>query len=321
MKKSLLLSVCLAFASLSSFGASLASIMLQHNGNVTMYDPDKMTAAITAAAKGDTIYLNEGAFVGDFTINKEITIIGAGQDSKINGNITISIDNTPTLTAHMLDAVNISGYSVTVSKALNNLKIRKCYISTIKAAAALTDLNVDRSYINRVELSTNYKSGNFINCYIYEVYSSNSSLQNTINYINCNIFRLYQYNSNCMRGTFINSIINGYASTNNMQGCIFINTLYKDFSISTNSTIQNCYTSAFSFTEYTEEKTKINYYTVAADYLKDNNYVGTDGTIVGMFGGATPYNLVPNVPTVTESKVTVDTATKKLNVSLKVSAN
>ena len=321
MKKSLLLSVCLAFASLSSFGASLASIMLQHNGSVTMFDPDKMTAAITAAAKGDTIYLSEGSFVGDFTINKEITIIGAGQNSKISGNITIAIDNTPTLTTHMLDAVNLNGYTVTVSKALKNLKIRKCFISTIKATAALTDLNVDRSYINRVELSSYYKSGNLINCYIYEIYSSSSGLQNTLNYINCNISRLYQYNTDCMRGTFINCIINGYYDTNGMQNCIFINTLYRGFTISNNSTIQNCYTSDFSFTQYTEEKTNINYYTVAADYLKDNNYVGTDGTIVGMFGGTTPYNLVPNVPTVTESKVTVDTATKKLNVSLKVSAN
>ena len=319
MKKSLLLSVCLAFASLSSFGASLASIMLQHNGSVTMFEADKMSAAIAAAVKGDTIYLNEGTFVGDFTINKEITIIGAGQDSKINGNITIAIDNTPTLSAHMLDAVNIYG-SITVSKALNNLKIRKCYTSMISAAAALTDLNVDRSNIVRVELSANYKSGNFINCYIYEIYSNTSNLQNTLNYINCNIMRLNQ-NGNRMRGTYINCIINGYYNYSDMQNCVFINTLYKSFTINSNSSIQNCYESDFSFTEYTEEKTNIHYYTVAADYLKDNNYVGTDGTIVGMFGGTTPYNLVPNVPTVTESKVTVDMATKKLNVSLKVSAN
>jgi len=60
-------------------------------------------------------------------------------------------------------------------------------------------------------------------------------------------------------------------------------------------------------------------YAVMAVYLYT---VGIpDGTIIGMFGGTSPYNLVPNVPTVTESKVSVDTANKKLNVSLKVSAN
>ena len=61
MKKTILLSVCLFVASLSTFGASLSSIMLQHNGSVTMYESDKMSAAIAAAEKGDTIYLSEGA--------------------------------------------------------------------------------------------------------------------------------------------------------------------------------------------------------------------------------------------------------------------
>lgn len=60
MKKTILLSVCLFVASLSTFGASLSSIMLQHNGSVTMYESDKMATAIGAAVKGDTIYLSEG---------------------------------------------------------------------------------------------------------------------------------------------------------------------------------------------------------------------------------------------------------------------
>ena len=63
------------------------------------------------------------------------------------------------------------------------------------------------------------------------------------------------------------------------------------------------------------------YYSVDSDWLQSNDYVGTDGGIIGMFGGDIPYSLVPNVPTVTKSKVTVDTATKKLNVTLNVTAN
>lgn len=321
MKKSLLLSVCLAFASLSSFGASLSSIMLQHNGSVTMFDSDKMTAAIAAAVKGDTIYLSEGSFSGAFTINKEISIIGAGQDTKIQGDITIAIDNTPTLTAHLLDALSISGNTVNVTKALKNLKIRKCYINKLSFSAAVTDLNIDRCNLASLYPGTYVKSGNILNSYI-SYFRGESGQPNTINMINCNINSVYNYNYYAA-ATFINSIINTYENNSTFTNCVFINSYYpSNFVIASSSSVQNCYNiNGVSWTQYTEDKTKVSYYTISVDWLKENNCLGTDGTIIGMFGGTSPYNLVPNVPTVTESKVTVDMATKKLNVSLKVSAN
>ena len=208
MKKTILLSVCLFVASLSTFGASLSSIMLQHNGSVTMYESDKMSSAISAAVKGDTIYLSEGSFVGDFTINKEITIIGAGQLTIVQGNITIAIDNTPSLTAHLLDAIKVpSEFNVTVSKAVKNLKIRKCYLYRLTCSANITDLEINRCNINYFHPNTYVKSGNILNSYIYEPQYV-SGMLNTINYKNCNIFRINNYYNN-FAGTFINCIING----------------------------------------------------------------------------------------------------------------
>lgn len=321
MKKSLLFSVCLAFVSISSFGASLSSIMLQHNGSVTMFESDKMSAAIAAAVKGDTIYLSEGTFSGAFTINKEISIIGAGQDTKIQGDITIAIDNTPTLTAHMLDALSISNNVVKVTKALKNLKIRKCYIYNLTIDAAVTDLNIDRCNLNGFNPKANVKSGNILNSYITG-FGGESNQPNTINLINCNINSVYNYASRAA-ATFINSIINAYGDNSKFTNCVFINSYYpSNFVIDSSSSVQNCYNvNGISWTQCTEEKTNVKYYTISADWLQENNCLGTDGTIIGMFGGTSPYNLVPNVPTVTESKISVDTATKKLNVSLKVSAN
>lgn len=322
MKKSLLLFACLAMTSISSYAASLSSIMLQHNGSVTMYESDKMSSAISAAVKGDTIYLSEGSFVGDFTINKEITIIGAGQLTIVQGNITIALDNTPTLTAHMLDAIKVpSSYSVTVTKAVKNLKIRKCCLYQFTCDASVTDLNIDRCNLERFNPKTNVKTGNLLNCYIYYLYGT-SGMLNTVNYINCNINTLYNTNSS-IAGTFINCITNSYNNYyNTFTNCSFINTAYPtSFSFDASSSRQNCYAGSFSFTSYTEEKTGVSYSTVDSDWLESNSYQGTDGTIIGMFGGSIPYSLVPNVPTVTESKVTVDTANKKLNVTLKVTAN
>ena len=316
MKKNLFLAACLAIASLSSFGASLSSIMLQHNGSVTMFDSDKMTSAISAAVTGDTIYLSEGAFVGDFTIDKAITIIGAGQNTKIQGNITVSIDNTATLTAHLLDAVSMSGNTLTISKAVKNLKIRKCYIYNFYANANVTDLNIDRCRFIYFYPFNYVKSGNVLNSYIIDLYG-NSGQTNTINYINCGIYNIH---NSGFSGTIINSTIYTY-STSTISNSVLINTRYPSgLSLATTSSAQNCYTGG-SFSVYTDDKMGGEYYSIPSDWLEENNYVGTDGTIIGMFGGTSPFNLVPNVPTVTESKVSVDTTNKKLNVTLKVSAN
>ena len=51
-----------------------------------------------------------------------------------------------------------------------------------------------------------------------------------------------------------------------------------------------------------------------------SNYLGTDGTQVGIYGGSTPFTLDPQVAKVTESTFTVDTTNKKLSVKLKVAA-
>ena len=53
--------------------------------------------------------------------------------------------------------------------------------------------------------------------------------------------------------------------------------------------------------------------------LQSNGYLGTDGTVVGIYGGETPYTLVPSVPKVTSSDLQLDNEKKQLNVTLTVS--
>ena len=57
----------------------------------------------------------------------------------------------------------------------------------------------------------------------------------------------------------------------------------------------------------------------SAEALKNQNYIGNDGTVIGICGGNTPYTLVPSVPKVTESSLKVDTKKQELNVTLSVS--
>ena len=55
------------------------------------------------------------------------------------------------------------------------------------------------------------------------------------------------------------------------------------------------------------------------NYLQTNNYLGTDGTVVGIYGGDTPFTLEPSVPKVTSSDLDLDNENKVLNVTLTVS--
>ena len=80
-------------------------------------------------------------------------------------------------------------------------------------------------------------------------------------------------------------------------------------SIGTSSVRQGCYT----ITYFNDTSTSS---------LQSNGYLGTDGTVVGIYGGATPYDdnmLVPSVPKVTSSDLQLDMEQQKLNVTLTVS--
>ena len=84
----------------------------------------------------------------------------------------------------------------------------------------------------------------------------------------------------------------------------------------TGCTTQNCMESTnFSINGSTCECN------LTTDDLQNASYLGNDGTVVGVYGGTTPFTLVPAVPTVSSYKINVDAANKKLNVNLKVTAN
>ena len=77
--------------------------------------------------------------------------------------------------------------------------------------------------------------------------------------------------------------------------------------------MQNCYRGTdVGITSYCECSRDTN-------YLQTNNYLGTDGNVVGIYGGDTPFTLEPSVPKVTSSDLDLDLEQKKLNVTLTVS--
>ena len=326
MKKIILTIVCL-FGVLGA-NAQTAKIALSHNGNLTLLDADQMTKALEQAVNGDTIYLNEGLFTGGFTINKQVSIIGAGENTFISSGLTIALPNTPTLKAHLLDALYIRG-PITVQYAVDGLKIRKCAFDGITFSAEVKDALIDRCrcYYNQnytgykdFVISDNVKGLTVINSKIARIYG-NAPTAGAANFVNCDIYYMINNDtrSSLCRATYLNSVIQGFSYSSNSSYCdattTYVNCLFR-YNNYTYSINQGC----FQYSNNVLNESTLNC-TLDEATLVNNKYLGTDGTIVGSGGGTTPYTLVPSTPKVTDYTIKVDPNTKKLNVNIKVSAN
>lgn len=306
MKKYLLLAVCLIMMSMTASALTINKAMLVHNDQVTLFDGDKIQDAVNAAVDGDAIYLTLGTFK-PFNVTKKITIRGAGETSIIDGNVTISIPGSPTLTSPVLEALSVAG-TVNVGSQVNDMILRKCKIADMTIGATVNGAVLDRCYItNSLTLSSYIKGMTVVNTKLRNVKAVSGATSNTT-FVNCNIVYIYY---SYFSATIINSIIGG--SNSSINSTVLLNTLYYNYpGFSSTSVLQNCWSADFSFNNYCESP-----FTVST--LQSAGFIGTDGTVVGIYGGDTPYTLVPSVPTVTESNLELDMENKKLNVNLTVS--
>ena len=322
MKKQLIIMACMLMASIAAFAGTKAKILLQHEGGVKVYDSNQMTQALTDAVKGATLFLSEGTFAG-FDLTKEVMIRGCGKTTIITGAVKIAVAGNPTFSAPLLDALKIDN-SFTVSQPCNKLHIRKCWITgDISFSAKSEDVLIDRcsnsnSNRNTFSMSSNIVSMTVMNSVIAYLNSSGVT-GSVVTFINCNILSRY---SEIANQTFINCIFGygGYYTShyelNNctLLNCLYNTCIYNNFNSNVgNSILQSCY--GVNYGEYLLTG-------MSKDDLLANGYLGNDGTIVGIYGGNTPYvdDMLPAAPKVTESSVKLDLENKKLNVSLKVTA-
>ena len=306
--------------SLTASAISINKAMLQHEDQVTLFDGDKIQDAVDAAVDGDVIYLTLGTFK-PFNVTKKITIRGTGETSVIDGDVNISIPGSAKFTSPVLEALAVSG-TVNVGTQVDDLIIRKCKITNFTIGAQVDGAVLDRCYItSKLTLSSYIKGMTVVNTKLYAVKANSGATQNTT-FVNCNIFNIY---APSFSGTIINSII--YCSGNNngtsgyneskISSTVLLNTLYTPYSTySTSSVLQNCYNLSSNYGDLLSATCDCKYDT---SYLQSKSYLGTDGTVVGIYGGDTPYTLEPSVPKVTSSDLQLDMEQKKLNVTLTVS--
>lgn len=315
MKKTIYAIAMMLMTGISAFSQTEETkVILQNGTNTTIYNGNEITTAIGAAKKGDILYLSEGTY-DKFTIDKEILVRGVGENTYINGDVTIAIPNNPTLTQAVLEGVNVSG-NIIISQPATNLIIRNTMVADVKVNGALTNGLIDRCWITGTFNMSDYTNQTTVKNSKIAVISAGNLTYNKCKFLNCNIAHRANETTAAI---FTNCIIGGqayssWAGLQTMENSEFTNTLFNTCygAIGSTSTQTNCYLDNKSWGFFDEGTLESS--------VDLTDYKGTDGTVVGIYGGTTQFTLDPQVPKVTESTFTVDTNTNKLTVKLKVSA-
>ncbi len=330
--------LALTFIQMSAQDTSVkGTITLSHQGQSTDFAYNKMAEVMDAAVDGDTVFLSTGYFEGDFILNKRLAFIGEGADRNVNytcysGKIVINMSENTKLTARLFEGIYFYDAYFTFNSTIENVVFKKCYWDNrFTINADILSMLIDRCCGNLWLNGTSLKKLIARNSYLRRFYieSFNGA---TVQCTNCNISQVaWCADHDCTRtygalkgGTYTNCIFinrrndeiaNYIGNINETEGetptltnCLF----YTEDSIDVtkNCEIKNCYTVTQPSHIYIEYLTK--------EELEANNYLGTDGTVVGYLGGKNPYSLKISQPTISSSKVHFDKDNKQIQIKMKV---
>ena len=335
MKKNLLRLMMLFVAAVLTnnvFAQGSLLATLNHEGTIsTFYGSQAWKNAHDAAANGDVITLSSGTFLA-VNITKAITVRGAGmgidstavsEPTVITGDFTINIAE-PGSNRLTLEGI-YSNHTIYYTNVVNPLflKCRLKNVTNYNGSAVLKDASFIHCRIaEQLYLGTN-SSASCVNSVIQAPYSLSNSTSN-FEFINC-----------CLIGDI------GSVSSSSFKNCI-ISDNDNNHWISSSCTAYNCvcltannyfrYITNATNKSLTEYATLFKTYTGAAlDNLDSETfeltdaakaqYLGADGTEVGIYGGNLPFDPTPSNPQITKCNVAAkSTADGKLSVDIEVNA-
>lgn len=326
MKKLFLSLVAAIVAATATYAQNTLVATLTHDGNISMfYGTYALQRAHAAAVDGDVINLSGGGFQSA-TITKGVTIRGTGvldaQPTKILGDFNIQIPTTVT----------------------ERLSFEGCVISnTITVRGTLSNAYFLKNDINRIYIysssGNNMVNGTFVNCNVYSFDLYGSS---TVQFINSYVSNFRNNASSTASASFINCVVRpeyGY-QTNYFYSVQLINSILYNYSsgsfnrLPATASAWNCVAvGPGNSSVFDDISAKQNCKAAGTDIFVDGkvgndltdeakaNYLGTDGTPVGKFGGMMPWSQIPTYPQITKMNVaSKTTADGKLSVEIEVSA-
>lgn len=346
MKKLFLSMVALMIATLS-YAQNTMVATLTHGDDITMYyGSNALIEAHEAAVSGDVISLSDGSFQA-VDITKAITLRGIGVDEEnptyIAGDFIFNIPADDTGRFSM-EGIRCTGI-IQMDGMLDNACFFKCIFNDFLALSGknpsvynvmfanckityqfdlhgIGTMQFVNSYIRGFSNITPYWNSNagaiFNNCILDTYGSAHDSFfyPNKIKY--SHLFNCILISESEVPLSDVGAQPTYLPTSSIAYNCVAIN---QDHIFGVNPANSDCKTSTFEemfkdFTGvYSDEQT------FELTEAGKAQFLGTDGTQVGMYGGMLPYNSIPSYPRITKMNVAnKSTDDSKLNVEIEVSA-
>lgn len=292
---------------------------LQHGSNFrAYYGTDAFISANNDAADGDVITLTAGVFNCPQNVTKAITIRGEGMNKTILsngdfGSFSIPVDSSFPLCLEGL-TLCVNSYSrdyfpITSTGGSATVILSKCASQRACWFNNCSAIIID-SEIQRVARGQGNSSITCINSIMTSLEGSTFDVQNCVITGTANVSNSIIKNSIVFGVTALNG-------TNESSHCLvkegssgFANSWY----IKAEQPEPDPWGENPTYTLFDELFTA-NYHLTAE---ASQNYIGTDGTEVGIYGGAYPYDITPDYPLVKNIEVKGIHENGKLNVKINV---
>lgn len=333
MKKLFLSLVALVSATMSFAQSSLIAT-LSHDGEIsTFYGTSALRDAHAAAQHGDIITLSSGSFTS-VNITKAITLRGAGMQADtiaktnptiITGDFNINIPDSveQRLTVEGLFHNDVIG--VDKMKDATFLKNRLGIIKPSNNNSYMINLTFIHCKISK-EVYIYNGSASFVNSYLFNPLGSDG-----YEFTNC----VVQFNGknvwNNIQNSIFNNCIISQMNHDNSEGAHMHGSCSAFYSLGINYSKKMFKNIVANTTNYTDSDMNNIFKHYRGNYTDEETfeltdeakakYLGSDGTEVGIHGGALPFDPTPTNPQITKCNVaSKSTADGKLSVDIEVSA-
>lgn len=327
MKKLFLLLAVLLLTAAAGWAQTQVAT-LNHQGNIRVfYGPDAFVNAVNAAVDDDVINLSAGYF-NTTTIDKRLNIKGAGMLVDNNEDRSSTVINRiyflPISSGSVIEGI----YSaIAVERGnVSNCVFRRCILSSASSefsncqfhACALDshgDLPKSSIFLNSCLNLIPRDSGFFQNCYIH--WNAHGGDPDSYYYLPD-------------ESTYINCITNGWVKNYSSTWFQHRNNVYltdgswqSPFRYLVNNYVATSDIFNWSSVDSSHLGILYNWFVDGFDFsLTDeaaSQYVGTDGTQVGIYGGNMPFTPVVSNPRIVKCEVDSETSPEgKLNVNIEV---
>ena len=332
MKKYFLSLVTMVIAAVSFAQGSLLAT-LNHEGTVsTFYGASAWKDAHNAATHGDVITLSSGTFVAT-DITKAVTVRGAGmgidttsvaEPTVITGDFSINIPDSVT---KRLTLEGIYSNHEIRYKTVKNPLFLKCRLKKVSYYVMSSSVLKDASFIHcriseELFLVSNC-SASCVNSVIQEPRSYNDKNSN-FEFINCCLIGdMGPVKSSSFKNCIISDNDNNHWISSSCTAyncvCLTANNYFRYITNSTNKSLTEYATLFKTYPGGSLEKLDSEDFQLT-DAAK-TQYLGTDGTEVGIYGGSLPFDPTPSNPQITKCNVAAkSTADGKLSVDIEVNA-